>query len=239
MSPAARLAYEVVSRRPHDRGAWTQGLVLHEGRLYEGTGLIGRTRISEMDPWSGEVLRQAEPPDEVFGEGIAIVGDRLIQLTWRQGIAYAWHLPSFKLLGRWRYEGEGWGLCFDGQRLVMSDGTPRLTFRDPRTFTLLGTVEVTLEGEPLSRLNELECVDGRVWANVWLTDRIVRIDPASGVVDGMIEAPDLLDPHPARHDRGAVLNGIAADTTAGTLLLTGKRWPEIVEVRIIEPSPRP
>jgi glutaminyl-peptide cyclotransferase len=234
LSPA-RLRYEVVSRRPHDPEAWTQGLVLtDDGRLFESTGLVGRSSLREVDPTTGAVLRLTEPPGSVFGEGLAQVGDRLVQLTWRSGTAFVWDLETFELLGAHAYDGEGWGLCHDGERLVMSDGSARLTFRDPASFTVLGRVVVTLDGEPLDRLNELECDAGLVWANVWATDTIVRIDPSSGRVDGVLEARGLIVPHPTARDPGAVLNGIAADVAAGTWLLTGKRWPELIEVRILD-----
>jgi glutamine cyclotransferase len=235
-----QLRYEVVSRRAHDTEAWTQGLVLDEkGRLFESTGLVGRTSLREVEPSSGVVLRSVRPPAAVFGEGLALVHDRLVQLTWRDEVAYIWDVETFELLGSHAYEGEGWGLCFDGQRLVMSDGTSRLTFRDPFTFAPLGSIEVTLEGEPLARLNELECTGGSVWANVWETDTIVRVDPAGGAVTGVLDAAGLVDPHPADSDHRAVLNGIAADESAGTLLLTGKLWPQLVEIRVLPvPDPR-
>lgn len=235
-TPAA-LAWEVVSRRPHDASAWTQGLQLDaQGRLYESTGLEGRSSLREVDPDDGRVLRSANLPADRFGEGLALVGDRLIQLTWQDGVATTWDAATFEPLATTTYEGEGWGLCFDGRRLVMSDGSDRLTFRDPDTFEVLGAIAVTLAGAPQDRLNELECVDGSVWANVWQSDRIVRIDPSSGAVTGTLDLPDILVAEPAPGDPAPdVLNGIAWDAASGTFLVTGKLWPELIEIRVSEP----
>jgi glutamine cyclotransferase len=235
-APAA-LAWEVVSRRPHDAEAWTQGLLLDgQGRLFESTGLEGRSSLREVDPETGRVLRAVALPDDRFGEGLALVGDRLIQLTWQDGVATAWDVLSFTPLERFVYTGEGWGLCFDDQRLVMSDGSDRLTFRDAGTFEPLGSVSVTLAGQPLAALNELECVDGMVWANVWLTDHIVRIDPGTGDVTGILDLSGLNEaPAPDGQAPRDVLNGIAWDAGAGTFLVTGKLWPELVEIRLLEP----
>jgi glutamine cyclotransferase len=229
------LEWEVVSRRPHDDTAYTQGLVLDEdGRLFESTGLYGHSTLREVDPQSGELLRSRRLPDTQFGEGLALVGDELIQLTWQRGLARRFEVETFELVGRHRYDGQGWGLCFDGVRLVMSDGSDRLTFRDPRSFEVLGGVAVRADGEPVTRLNELECVGGDVWANVWLTDTIVRIDPADGQVTGVLDLAGIIEPHPAASDTGAVLNGIAYDAEAGTFLVTGKEWPELIEIRVSE-----
>jgi glutamine cyclotransferase len=227
--------YEVVSVRPHDPEAFTQGLTLApDGRLFESTGLVGHTTVREVDPATGDVLRASEPDEPVFGEGLALVGDRLIQLTWQEQQALVWDADTLDRLGSFDYQGEGWGLCYDGSRLVMSDGTSTLTFRHPDTFEPIGDVPVTLEGRPIDRLNELECVDGSVWANVWETDSIVRIDPATGEVTGVLDASGLITPHPALFDRGAVLNGMAYDPATDTWLLTGKLWPAMFEVRLVE-----
>ena len=235
-SPASSvplLGWEVVSRRPHDDTAFTQGLQLDAaGRLFESTGLHGESTLREVDPVSGEVLRIRRLPDEQFGEGLALVGDELIQLTWRRGLARRFEAETFELIRRHRYEGQGWGLCFDGQRLVMSDGSDELEFRDPVTFEVLGSVEVTLMGESLRRLNELECVADDVWANVWYSDTIVRIDPTDGRVTGVLDLSGIIEPHPADTNRGSVLNGIAYDAAADTFLVTGKRWPELLEIRV-------
>jgi len=235
--PVPFLEWEVLARHPHDTAAFTQGLVLDErGRLFESTGQYGESTLRELDLASGEVLRASALPDEHFGEGLALVGDDLVQLTWKTGVATRSDASTFALLETYDYDGEGWGLCFDGERLVMSDGSDTLVFRDPDTFEASGSVAITIEGQPLHRLNELECVEGSIWANVWYSDAIVRIDPGSGEVDGLVDLRSLLTPHPADADAGAVLNGIAWDATTGTFLVTGKRWPEVVEIRLVEPE---
>jgi glutaminyl-peptide cyclotransferase len=235
-----RLAWEVVSRRPHDPSAFTQGLVLDpSGRLYESTGLLGRSSLREVEPLGGEVLRLRALNDDVFGEGLALVDDRLIQLTWRNGIATAWDAATFAPIETFTYEGEGWGLCHDGARLVMSDGSDRLTFRDPLTFESLGGVDVMVAGRARDALNELECAEGAVWANLYMTDRIMRIDPANGAVTGVLDLEGIIDPHPQESRAGAVLNGIAFDPVADTYLVTGKLWPELIEIRILEPGSDP
>lgn len=234
---APLLDWEVVSRRPHDSAAFTQGLVLDDaGRLFESTGLRGQSTLREVDPVSGEVLRSRALSEERFGEGMALVEDRLVQLTWQAGVATLFDKETFEPLDTYEYEGAGWGLCFDGQRLVMSDGSDRLIFRDPETFEPVGPVEVTFEGQPLDRLNELECFDGSIWANVWQTDAIVRIDPGDGRVTGVLDLRGILEPHPLETDGAATLNGIAYDRASGTLLVTGKRWPELIEIRLLEPQ---
>jgi glutamine cyclotransferase len=228
----------VLSRRPHDAAAWTQGLQLDDaGRLFESTGLRGRSTIREVDPASGALLRIAELPDDQFGEGLALVQDRLIQLTWQEGLARVWDAATFEPLGTFAYQGEGWGLCYDGQRLVMSDGSDRLTFRDAETFEVTGSVRIEHAVEPALRLNELECVDGLVWANVWLTDTIVRIDPALGQVTGTLDLAGILgQPQAIGEEAPDVLNGIAWDAATGTFLVTGKRWPELIEIRVSDPQ---
>jgi glutaminyl-peptide cyclotransferase len=229
------LAWEVVSRRPHDPGAWTQGLQFApDGRLFESTGLEGRSSVREVEPVSGAILRQADLPDDQFGEGLALVDDHLVQLTWKEGLAHTWNADDLAPLATFEYEGEGWGLCHDGERLVMSDGSDRLTFRDPASFEVLGGVDVTLDGRPLTSLNELECTPGSVWANVYLTDTIVRIDPADGRVTGRLDLTGILPPEERPARRGAVLNGIARVPVSGTFLVTGKLWPELIEIRVEE-----
>jgi len=219
----------VVRALPHDPRAYTQGLLLHAGRFYESTGIRGRSSLRRVVPDSGVVEREIDLSDEYFGEGLALVGDRLIQLTWKNQVAFVYDL-DFTRLTSFQYTGEGWGLCFDGKRLVMSDGSSRLSFRDPATFEELGGVEVKLDGEPVTQLNELECVGHEVFANVWLTNWIVRIDPSSGRVLTAIDASDLLTEEEARH--ADVLNGIAYDPSTRHFFLTGKLWPKLFEVRI-------
>jgi glutaminyl-peptide cyclotransferase len=229
-----RLTVKVLSIRPHDAGAYTQGLLLHGGSLFESTGLNGSSSLREVDPGTGEVKRRVSLPQQYFGEGLALVGDYLIQLTWKDEKAFVYRLSDFKPAGELRYDGEGWGLCWDGRRLVMSDGSDRLTFRDSETFAVLGEVHVSLAGRPIDRLNELECVDGTVYANVWQTDDILRIDPASGKVTAVIDASGLLTP--AERQAADVLNGIVWDPARRTFLITGKLWPKVFEVTFV-PQP--
>jgi glutaminyl-peptide cyclotransferase len=225
----ALLRAQALAELPHDPTAFTQGLEIGpDGALYEGTGIAGSSQLRELDPVTGAVRRAVPLPRDLFGEGITVIGDRIWQLTWRDGVALEWDRRSFGLLREVPLDGEGWGLCHQADRLVRSDGSARLRFHDPRSFAEIGGVDVTLDGEPLTELNELECADGQVWANVWQTDRIVRIDPADGTVTAVVDAAGLLDPQ--RRAGADVLNGIA---TAGPdeFLLTGKYWPATFRVR--------
>jgi glutamine cyclotransferase len=224
------LVPEIVSTRPHDPSAWTQGLILFGERMFESTGATGATStLREVDQHSGEILRQVTLDDPLFAEGLERVDDRLIQLTWQDQLAFVYDLESFERLEAIGYVGEGWGLCRDADRLVMSNGSENLQFRDPNTFEEIGErVVVTLEGAPVAMLNELECVDGTVWANVWTTDTIVGIDPTTGVVTAVLDGSALPRPESA-----SVLNGIAYDPATGNYLLTGKHWPDIYEVRLV------
>jgi len=223
---------EVLAEVPHDPSAFTQGLELHEGTLYEGTGLEGRSQLRVLDPATGEVQRAESLPGQLFGEGIAVAGDRIWQLTWQDGVVLEWDRATLTLRQQLPLDGEGWGLCNDGTRLVRSDGTDRLRFHDPVTFAETGSVTVTIDGEPVTQLNELECVDGQVWANVWPSDVLVRIDPASGQVTAAVDAAGLLDPE-QRANADAVLNGIAA-LDNDEYLLSGKLWPVSFRVRFVE-----
>jgi glutamine cyclotransferase len=230
---AERLRVKVLSVRPHDPTAYTQGLVWDHGTLYESAGLYGRSSLRQVDPRTGDVLRRLDVPPGFFAEGLAQAGDRLIQLTWKEGVAFVYDVRSFERVGEFSYQGEGWGLCDDGRRLVMSDGSDRLVFRDRRTFAPLGGVEVALDGSPARQLNELECVGGAVYANVWMTDEILRIDPASGRVTAVIDAGGLLDAAEQAH--ADVLNGIAYDPQKKTFYITGKLWPKMFEVVFVRP----
>ena len=232
-APIARLTWQTLSTRPHDTTAWTEGLLLDgNGELYESTGLVGQSTIRQVDPMTGAVIRSVALPATLYGEGLARVDDHFIQLTWKDGLALVWDAATLTQTGSFSYTGEGWGLCYDGGRLVMSDGSSTLSFRDPQTFAVVGTVDVTAQGQPVDQLNELECVNGAVWANVWETPWIVRIDPATGVITGALDTTGIITPDPSVADAGAVLNGIAYDRVNDTFLLTGKRWPSMFEVRI-------
>lgn len=230
---ARRLGLRVVRTLPHDRQAFTQGLLWHDGFLWESTGRYGRSQIRRLDPETGEVLHRVAVPREYFGEGLARVGDELYQLTWREGTALVWSLPDVGLERQLTYPWEGWGLCFDGRRLVFSDGSDRLRFLAPDDLRLLGEVRVTLDGAPLRHLNELECVGDRVWANVWTREELVRIDPEDGTVDRLVDASGLL--RPEERQGTDVLNGIAHHPRRGTYFLTGKLWPKMFEVELGEP----
>jgi glutamine cyclotransferase len=223
----AKPQVEVLQKIPHDTSAFTQGLELVDGVLYEGTGLEGQSTMRALDPATGDVRKKVDLPQELFGEGITVVGDTIWQITWRNGVAIERDRKTLDELRRVQYQGEGWGICDDGQRLVMSDGSAKLTFRDPKTFKETGSVQVTRDGRPLTQLNELECVGGRVWANVWKSDEIVRIDPAGGQVTNTY---DLSAIKPAG-DGVDVLNGIAHVPGTNEFLVTGKNWPTIFRVR--------
>ena len=229
-----RLQVEVLEGYPHDPEAYTQGLLWHDGSLLESTGQFGKSSLRRVDRDSGEVRESRALSTEDFGEGLARVDDRLIQLTWQQGKALVWSLDGFRELGRLGYQGEGWGLCFDGRHLVMSDGSSKLTFRDPETFEADRQVDVVMGDGAVGRLNELECVQGWVYANIYTTDWIVKIDPDSGQVKALIDASGLLSG--AQRQGVDVLNGIAYDPERQVFYLTGKLWPKLFAVRFVEAS---
>lgn len=232
-SSAAPIAgYRVVRVFPHDPQAFTQGLVYLDGVLYEGTGLIGRSSIRKVRLENGEVLQIQKIDPQYFGEGIAIVGNRLFSLTWQSGVGFIYDRASFRRTGTFTYRGEGWGLTHDGARLIMSDGTASLRFLDPATQTETGRMQVRDGERPVAHLNELEYVKGEVLANVWQTDRIARISPKTGQVTGWIDLQGLLDPRDAAQGVD-VLNGIAYDAGADRLFVTGKLWPKLFEIKVI------
>jgi glutamine cyclotransferase len=221
----------VVDRIPHDTGAFTQGLVLHGGKLYESTGLFGSSSLRRVDRYSGGIEAIVSLPKELFGEGIAVLGDRLYQLTWRSGIALVYDVATLAPRDTFRYSGEGWGLTAYGDSLIMSDGTSRLRLLDPATFRVR-TLDVSDAGAPVKSLNELEFIDGEIWANVWASASIARIDPASGHVRAWVDVSDVRRADPRGSDQN-VANGIAYDPATGRILITGKRWSwvYVVEVR--------
>jgi glutamine cyclotransferase len=224
---------EIVARIPHDPEAFTQGLVVDGDVVWESTGLYGASTLRLTDRTSGEVLDSASLEPDLFGEGLELVDGRLVQLTWQEETALVWDPATLEQTGTHAYEGEGWGLCADDdQRLVMSNGSATLTVRDSATFEPLDQIEVTRDGAPVANLNELECVDGLVFANVWLTDEIVVIGP-DGAAVATIDA-SALDEELADVPGRDVLNGIAYDPASDTFLLTGKHWPTTFEVRFVE-----
>jgi len=232
-APAVYTA-RVVATYPHDPDAFTQGLFWLDGRLYESTGLIGRSTIRQVNLDDGRVLRSVDIPAGQFGEGIVNWGPQIISITWQNGIGYRWDRATLRRLGQWRYDGEGWGLTQDGTSIVMSDGTAELRFLDPRRLTERRRVTVTVSGRPLAALNELEWVNGEIFANVWHSGFIVRIDPVSGRVTGVIDLRDLAVQNGASEDN--VLNGIAYDRARDRLFVTGKNWAHLYEIDLV-PAP--
>ena len=222
--------YQIVRIYPHDPGAFTQGLVFQDGILYEGTGLNGKSTIRKVRLETGEVLQLQKNEDRHFGEGIAVVGDSLVQLTWQSGVGFVYDKKTLQRTRTFTYPGEGWGLTYDGTRLIMSDGTPTVRFLDPKTLKETGRLEVRDGRVPLDEINELEMVKGELFANVWPSDRIARINPKTGQVTGWIDLTGLLDPR----DRAGVdvLNGIAYDAAGDRLFVTGKQWPKLFEIKI-------
>jgi glutamine cyclotransferase len=222
---------DVVQAWPHDTGAYTQGLQWHQERLFEGTGQEGRSNIREVELRTGRVLRQRDLPKQYFGEGIVILGDNLYQITWKSGVAFVYDWKTFEPKGQFTYDGEGWGLTTDGTSLIMSNGSSSIVYRDPRTFAVQKTIAVTDQGQPVSKLNELEWVKGEIWANVWESDQIARIDPATGRVTGWLNLTGLL-PASDRHGKEDVLNGIAYDAAGDRIFVTGKLWSKLYEIKL-------
>lgn len=222
---------DVVRAYVHDTSAFTQGLQYVDGVLYEGTGEVGHTSIRRVALATGAVEQRRDVPAPYFGEGIVVLGDRLFQLTWKNGVAFVYDRATFAPRGEFRYEGEGWGLTSDGSQLFMSDGTATLRVLDPATFQVLRTIEVNENGSAVRYLNELEWVKGELWANVWMTDRIARIDPQTGAVVGWINLTGLL-PASLRHGNEDVLNGIAYDAAGDRIFVTGKRWARLFEITL-------
>jgi glutamine cyclotransferase len=233
MDPRAPVGgYRVKAEFPHDDDAYTQGLVFIDDTIYEGTGLYGESTLRRVSLETGAVAQSVSLDPSHFGEGIAVVDDRIFQLTWQTGTCFVYDRETFAVLETFTYQTEGWGLTWDGERLVMSDGSNRLVLRDPATFEALGAVDVWDGDVPVSNLNELEYVNGEVWANVYQTDRIARINPATGDVTGWIDLTGLLPPEVETAD---VLNGIAYDPESGRLFVTGKLWPALYEIELVPP----
>ncbi len=225
---------EVLHTYPHDTSAFTEGLFYLNGYLYESTGLEGHSSIRKVRIETGEVLQKADIPAQYFGEGIVAWHGQIFSLTWKSQVGFVFDLETFKLQRRFHYEGEGWALTRNDSQIIMSDGTPELRFLDPRTLEVVRTLPVTLEGKPLSYVNELEWVKGEIYANVWQTNWIVRIDPASGHVTGEINLGALLKPSDIVQGQTDVPNGIAYDAKNDRLFVTGKNWPKLFEIRLRE-----
>jgi glutamine cyclotransferase len=225
--------YEIVKTHPHRSSAFTQGLVIDEGFLYEGTGTYGQSTLSQIDMATGSVLKRSHLPKHMWGEGITIFRDRLYQLTWRSQVGFVYDKKTFKVLQTFAYAGEGWGLTHDGRALIMSNGSATLTFLDPNSLDRLHTIQVTDANQPVQQLNELEYIDGKIYANVWLTDDIVTIDPGTGQVTARIDLSDLK----AREIRADVLNGIAYDKRHRRLFVTGKYWSTLYEIKLVPATP--
>lgn len=231
----APYAFRVVATYPHDVNAWTQGLVIDQGTLFEGTGRWGESSVREVALETGLVLRSVPLDAEYYGEGITVLGDRIFQLTWQENTGFIYDRNTFDLLETFSYPTEGWGITDDGERLIVSDGTGTLYFWDPQTLTEIGRLLVRDDIGPLNRLNELEFINGEIWANIWLEDRIARISPETGEVLGYIDLTGLLD-ETTLTQPADVLNGIAFDEATGRIFVTGKLWPALFEIEVI-PAP--
>jgi glutamine cyclotransferase len=234
LTPAPNYGYKVVHAFSHDPMAFTEGLIFEGGFIYESTGLEGRSSLRKTQFETGRVLQLFELPDDIFGEGLTAFGDRLIQLTWKSQLGYVYDKATFQLLREFTYPTEGWGLTQDGKNLIMSDGTANIYFLDPLNFERVRQIEVVDAGGPVTQLNELEYVRGEIYANIWTTDRIARIDPKTGRVLGWIDLTGLLNRQPSDPPVD-VLNGIAYDAASDRLFVTGKLWPKLYEITLIPP----
>ncbi len=236
--------YEVVNTYPHDPKAFTQGLVFHDGRLYESTGEFGHSTLRRVDLKTGKVEQSVELEREIFGEGLAIFGDKIYQISWKNGIAFVYDLKTLKLLKEFEYPGDGWGLTHDNTHLIMSDGTHVLRFLNPETFKTEKTLTVFREdGSPMMNLNELEYINGEIWANIWHSEspdilgkpnRIARINPESGKIVGWVDLNNI-SPEDIKRNSENTLNGIAYDAAAGRIFVTGKNWKKLFEIKLIPP----
>ena len=224
--------YKIKNTYPHDSSAFTQGLVYSDGILFEGTGLRGRSSLRKVDLETGSVLQTTELLPEFFGEGIAVFGDRIYQLTWTTGVGFIYDKKTLALLQEFRYGIEGWGMTHDGKSLIVSDGSATLYYWDPQTLREVKRLAVTDGGKPVTNLNELELVEGEIYANIWQQDRIARVSPETGKVTGWIDLKGLLAPAD-RQGREDVLNGIAYDPAKKRLFVTGKLWPKLFEIEIV------
>ncbi|MBM2831829.1 MAG: Glutamine cyclotransferase [Dehalococcoidia bacterium] len=236
--PVGLYTYEVVNAYPHDDGAYTQGLVFENGFLYEGTGLYGKSSLRKVDLKTGNILLSRDLTANHFGEGLTVYRDRIVQLTWQSKVGFVWDRNSFEPVREFPYPRDGWGITHDGSRLIASDGTSTLYFLDPETLATTGQVEVRDGDTPVDRLNELEFIDGRVFANVWVTEKIAIIDPWSGRVTGWVDLSGLLASRPSGKPVD-VMNGIAYDAVNKRLFVTGKLWPWLFEIKLVKKGSGP
>ena len=229
--PAPQYGFRVVKTYPHDRNAFTQGLEYREGFLYEGTGMVGRSALRKVKLETGQVLQSFDLPQPFFGEGITVLPQQILQLTWQSQTGFIYDKTKFTVLKSFSYPGEGWGITNDGKQIYMSDGTAQIRVWDPVSLKEIRRIAVSDAGKPVTELNELEFIRGEIWANVWQTDRIARISPADGRVLGWIDLTGIL-PKSERANSDAVLNGIAYDAATDRLFVTGKLWPKLFEIKL-------
>ena len=231
--PAPVQSYKVVATFPHDTSSFTQGLVFaSDGQLYESTGLEGESTLRRVDIATGQTLQKIDVPSQYFAEGLAMVGDELLQLTWRHKLGFVYDRKTFKQKRTFSYKTEGWGIAYDGtSNLVMSDGSDTLTFLDPKSLAVAKTLRVMDAGRPVSNLNELEWIEGEIWANIWMTDRIARISPRTGEVNAWIDLSSLY-PASQRMPPADVMNGIAYDKATRRIYITGKKWPRLYQITV-------
>lgn len=236
-APATEYGYKVVKSYAHDRRSFTQGLEFRAGVLYESTGREGMSWIRRWKLETGEVLQQVDLSPQYFGEGITVLNGRITQLTYKTEVGFVYDQPSFKQLRQFSYPGEGWGLTNDGQHIYMSDGSAQIRMWDPNTLRETGRITVKDGNKEVEALNELEYIRGEIWANIWLTDKIVRFDPKTGRVTGWIDLAGILTP--AERAGADVLNGIAFDSIGDRIIVTGKLWPKLFEIKLVPKKPRP
>ena len=230
--PAPVQSYKVIATFPHDTSSFTQGLVFADGQLYESTGLQGESTLRRVEITTGQTLQRIDVPSQYFAEGLALVGDELLQLTWQHQLGFVYDRKTFKQKRTFPYTSEGWGIAYDGaSQLVMSDGSDTLTFLDPKTLTSAKRLRVLDAGKPVANLNELEWIEGEIWANVWMTDRIARISPNTGDVNAWIDLSTLF-PRSQRMPPADELNGIAYDKAARRIFITGKKWPKLYQITV-------
>ena len=229
--PAPKYGYQIVNIWPHDSNAFTQGLILMDGKLLESTGNEGFSSLRRVELESGKVLKKVDVPEPYFAEGIAVLNGKVYQLTWQHQVGFIYDAQTFNRLGQFNYQGEGWGLTTDGQSLILSDGSSSIKFLDPNSFQVTRSITVTDRARPIRELNELEYVNGEIYANVWHDNRIATIDPQSGRVNSWIDLTGLM-PEGELPDPEAVLNGIAYDQASDKLIVTGKLWPRVYEIKV-------